>query len=77
MTTILANLELARLPESSPARVRVSQVVAAANVAADLCHKLQAYSGRARLVMASIDLSALVDELLRLMRAALPEHVTV
>jgi two-component system cell cycle sensor histidine kinase/response regulator CckA len=77
MTTILANLELARLPESSPARDRVRQVVAAANVAADLCHKLQAYSGRARFVMASIDLVALVDELLRLMRAAFPDHVTV
>ena len=77
MTTILANLELARLPESSSARDRVRQVVAAANVAADLCHKLQAYSGRARFVMASIDLAALVDELLRLMRAALPDHVTV
>src|SRR5215467_7750608 len=77
MTTILANLELARLPESSPARDRVRQVVVAANVAADLCHKLQAYSGRARFVMASIDLAALVAELLRLMRAALPDHVTV
>jgi len=77
MTTILANLELARLPESSPARDRVRQVVVAANVAADLCHKLQAYSGRARFVMASINLAALVDELLRLMRAALPDHVTV
>jgi PAS domain S-box-containing protein len=56
MTIILANLELARFPASDPARDRVRQVVAAANMAADLCHKLQAYSGRARLVMASIDL---------------------
>jgi len=77
MTIILANLELARFPASDPARDRVRQVVAAANMAADLCHKLQAYSGRARLVIASIDLSTLVEELLRLMRAALPEHVTV
>ena len=77
MTTILANLSLTRLPESSPARDRVSQIEAAANKATDLCHKLQAYSGRARFVMASIDLSALVDELLRLMRSTLPAHVTV
>src|SRR5437667_883194 len=42
-----------------------------------LCHNLQAYSGRARFVIASIDLSALVDELLRLMRSTLPAHVTV
>jgi len=77
MTIILANLSLTRLPESSPARDRVSQIEAAANKATDLCHKLQAYSGRARFVMASIDLSALVDELLRLMRSTLPAHVTV
>ena len=77
MTTILANLALARLPETSPARDRVSQVEAAASKATDLCHKLQAYSGRVRFVMASIDLSALVDELLGLMRSTLPEHVTV
>lgn len=77
MTTILANLSLIRLPESSRARDRVSQIEAAASKATDLCHKLQAYSGRARFVMASIDLSALVYELLRLMRSTLPEHVTV
>jgi len=77
MMTILANLALARLPESSPARDRVSQVEAAARQATELCKKLQAYSGQARFVMASIDLSALVAELLRLMRTVVPEHVTV
>ena len=77
MMTILANLTLARLPESSPARDRVSQIEAAANQATELCHKLQAYAGRARFVMASIDLSALVDEVLKLMRIVVPEHVTV
>ena len=77
MMTILANLTLARLPESSPARDRVSQVEAAARQATELCQKLQAYSGQARFVMASIDLSALVAELLRLMRIVVPEHVTV
>jgi len=77
MMTILANLALARLPESSPARDRVSQVEAAARQATELCQKLQAYSGQARFVMASIDLSALVAELLRLMRIVVPEHVTV
>src|SRR4030095_1299253 len=47
------------------------------NAPATVSHNLQAYSGRARLVVAAIDLSALLDELLRLMRAGLPEHVTV
>lgn len=77
MMSILANLALARLPESSPARDRVSQVEAAARQATELCQKLQAYSGQARFIMASIDLSALVAELLRLMRIVVPEHVTV
>jgi len=77
MTILLTNLALARLPESSPARDRVRQIEAAANKATDLCQKLQAYSGRVRFVMASIDLSALVDDLLRLMRSVLPVHVTI
>jgi nitrogen-specific signal transduction histidine kinase len=77
MMVIQAGLALARLPESSPARDRVSQVETAVEKASELCHKLQAYSGRAQFVLASTDLSALVDDLLRLMRSVMPEHVTV
>ncbi len=77
MMVIQAGLALARLPESSPARDRVSQVEAAVQKATELCHKLQAYSGRAQFVMASTDLPALVDDLLWLMRSVLPTHVTV
>src|SRR5262245_54049377 len=70
-------LALARLPEDSPARDRMVQVETAARRATDFCHQLQAYSGRARFTMAVIDLSALADEILRLMRTVIPEHVSV
>jgi PAS domain S-box-containing protein len=78
-TSILGGvgLALAGLPEQSPARERLIQVEAAARRATDLCRQLQAYSGRARFVMAPIDLPALVEELLRLMGSVVPEHVSV
>jgi two-component system cell cycle sensor histidine kinase/response regulator CckA len=70
-------LALAQLPESSPARARMVQVEEAARRASDLCHQLQAYAGQTRLRMERIDLSALTDEVLRLMRTVVPRHVTV
>ena len=72
-----AGLALTELPEQSPARERMIQVEATARRATDLCRQLQAYSGRARFVMAPIDLPALVDELLRLMSTVVPTHVSV
>ena len=70
-------LALTRLPEDSPARDRMIQVETAARRATDFCHQLQAYSGRARFIMALIDLSALADEVLRLMRTVVPEQISV
>jgi two-component system cell cycle sensor histidine kinase/response regulator CckA len=70
-------LALTQLPESSPARARMLQVQEAAHRAADLCRQLQTYAGQTRLAMEVIDLSSLVDEVLRLMRTAVSRHVTV
>jgi PAS domain S-box-containing protein len=70
-------LALTQLPESSPARARMAQVEEAARRASDLCRQLQAYAGQTRLVMELIDLSSLVDGVLRLMRTVVPRHVTV
>jgi two-component system cell cycle sensor histidine kinase/response regulator CckA len=70
-------ISLSQLGESSPARARMVQVEEAARRAADLCHQLQAYAGQTRLVMGPIALSALVDEVLQLMRTVVPRQVTV
>ena len=72
-----ASLALARLPESNPARTRLVQVEEAAHRASDLCRQLQTYAGQTRLVMEQIDLSSLVDEVLRLMRTVVPAHMAV
>ncbi len=70
-------LALTQLPESSPARARMVQVEEAARRASELCRQLQTYAGQTRLVMELIDLSGLVDDVLRLMRTVVPRHVTV
>ncbi len=72
-----ATLALLRLPDPNPARDHVAQVERAARRATDLCHHLQTYGGEARGVTEWVDLSSLVDELLRLMRTVVPEHLTV
>ena len=71
------SLALTSLPESHPARSRLVKVEEAARRATDLCRQLRAYSGQARFVMVPVDLSSLVSELLHLMRAAVPRHVTI
>ena len=70
-------LALASLPEPNPARPRLVKVEEAARRATDLCRQLRAYSGQARFLMTSVDVSSLVTEVLHLMRAAVPRHVAV
>jgi signal transduction histidine kinase len=63
------------LPESSPARSPLKDVVTAARRAADLTRQLLAYSGKGRFEVRAIDLSEDVREISHLLEATLPKNV--
>ncbi len=73
LTAVLGHTELARLdlPADSPAVECLGHVEQAARRAADLCRQMLAYSGRASLVVAPIDVNAVLLELTQLLKAAI------
>ena len=72
LTGILGNASLLRLdlPAGHPQHEELAAIEAAGRRAADLCQQMLAYSGRARFVLKSLDLSALVDDTTRLVRSS-------
>ena len=58
-------------------RVRVSEIELAARRAAELTRQMLAYSGRGRVAVAPLDLTALVEESVDLVRAAVPRTVVL
>ncbi len=71
-----AGLALAELKEDSPARETLEDIETAGRRAAELARQMLAYSGRGRLVMQPIDLSAVVREMHQLLRAYTHSAVT-
>ncbi len=77
LTGILGNasLSLDMTPANSPMRPLLKRLVQASERAADLTRQLLAYAGKGRFVLTVINLSSLVMEISRLMRASFPGHV--
>ncbi len=75
LTVILGNASLAsmRLPDHSPAKNAIDDLVATAQRASDLTRQLLAYSGRGQLATETIDLGAQVREILGLLGASIPK----
>ncbi len=74
---ILGNVELAMAADDDPAQRRVSleQIAAASRRAAELTRQMLAYAGRASLRRETVDIRAVVDDLLPLVRAAQSKKV--
>jgi PAS domain S-box-containing protein len=79
LAVILGNVEMALfdLPADSSVMSFLQQSTLAAQRAADLTNQMLAYSGKGRFVVQPIDLNALITELITLLSAAVPKHVTV
>jgi PAS domain S-box-containing protein len=79
LTVILGNASLAamRLPDRSPARSAIDDLIANAQRAADLTRHLLSYAGRAQLTTEPLELSGLVRKLQGLLTAAVPKGVKV
>lgn len=77
LTSIMGNasLILCELPDNSPIRGKLSDVVAASERAAHLTRQLLAYSGKGRHMMQPLDLTALVERTRELLEAGLPKKV--
>ena len=72
-----SSLALLELPESSPVRPLLDRIEATARVASDLTRQMLAYSGRGRFVIEPLDLSALVEEMVRLLDVTLSDRAVV
>ena len=72
-----ASLALLDLAGNAEARRSVEEIEIAAQRAADLTRQLLAYAGKVRFVVELIDLSALLEEMKSLLRAAVPRHISL
>ncbi len=77
LTTILGHADLALhdMPLSTPGRRSVQEIVSASRKAADLCRQMLAYSGRGQFIIEEIDLRALIEDMLNLLKSSIPKTV--
>ena len=68
-----ADLVLYEMPLSAPGRQGVKEIVTASRRAAELCRQMLAYSGHGQFVVEDIELRVLIDDMLNLLRSAIPK----
>jgi two-component system, cell cycle sensor histidine kinase and response regulator CckA len=79
LTIILGNCYLARedmIPELSYKEL-FQQIETAGNRAADLCRQMLTYAGKSPLVQTHVDLCSLVDDVVKMLQAAIKKNVTI
>ena len=74
---ILGNASLALVDARGPLREQLEEVEHAARRATDLANQLLAYSGKGRFVVGNVELNALCEETVHLLRSSLPARVQV
>jgi two-component system, cell cycle sensor histidine kinase and response regulator CckA len=79
LSTVLGNANLARmsLEAGSPADPQLRAIETAALRAAELCRQMLAYAGKGRFVVERVNLSAMVEELLPLLRVSIARSATL
>ena len=79
LMAILGNLDLALIDLSPVSRSRrfIDQALLAGRRAADLTNQMLAYSGRGRFDLKSFDISELVEEMARLLKASISKTVSL
>ena len=77
LTAIMGNVALAerRLDSGSPARDFLARVEDSTQAAANLCKQMLAYSGRGKFEVKPVNLSALVEEISKLMEVSIKKNV--
>ncbi len=79
LTAVMGNAAMAgrQLDDASPARELLSRIEVSTQRAADLCKQMLAYSGKGQFVVKAINLSALVEEMTRLMEVSIEKNVVI
>ncbi len=79
LTAVLghADIGLSGLPEGSPAHDSLLQVSGAARRAADLCHQMLAYAGKASFSTVRVNLRELVEEMSHLLQASISKKASL
>jgi PAS domain S-box-containing protein len=79
LTAILGNLDMAtaELPKDSPGRLYLLEVERAAKQAADLCMQLLSYAGKGRLMLQSLTLSQLAQEMVYMLDMSVPRSIAL
>ena len=72
-----ASLALADLSPSSPACMRIKEIVTAAKRAAEFCDQMLAYSGKGNFVIEMVSLNEVVDETANLIRTTISSRVVL
>mgnify|MGYP002623069023 CR=1 FL=1 len=72
-----ANLVRNRMQGNTPILEYVGGIETAAQRAADLCRQLLAYAGKGRSIVEPVDLAALAEETVRLLRVTIPKTIAV
>ena len=76
LTAVLGNADLAlsELSPSAPGRENLWEITVASRRAADLCRQMLAYSGRGHFVVETVDLGALVTDMVDLLRSTISKR---
>lgn len=77
LVAIMGNAELASIDAPSELQPQLQEIISASERAAKLSKQMLAYSGRGRFVIEAFDLSVLVAETSQVLKAALPQDVTI
>ena len=79
LTGILGNASLIAetLPQTNPMRSHLTDLILAANRAADLTTQMLAYAGKGRFIVAPVNITQLIAEITTLVRASIPKTVNV
>ena len=79
LTAVMGNAALAgrSLDDTSPAKAFLSRIEASTQRASELCKQMLAYSGKGKFAIKPIDLSALVEEMARLMEVSIEKNVVI
>ncbi len=72
-----ANLAMEELPTDSPVRDSLHAIEATSLRAAELCRQMLAYSGKGWFAIETMDLNALIDEMVALLKASIAKKTTL